>query len=134
MNKLPPCGAMLLIVASGFLWPNIARADHPGVTAAAIFVRQHFHEPIVVKDVATRAGMSVRSLQAEYPPRVGCTVKDDIQRSRLKRAERLLETTDLKLAAVASESGFKNAEYLCAVFQAKHHVTPQTWRVEHRQG
>lgn len=108
------------------------QCDHPGVTAAAIFVRQHSHKPISVRDVAEHANMSVRSLQLNYPQHVGRTVKDDIQAERLKRAQGLLENTDLKLAAAAAESGFGTVENLCRVFQANHRMTPNAWRMSRR--
>ena len=108
--------------------------DHPGVTAAAVFVRKNFQESITVADIAAHANMSLRTLQAEYPRRVGTTLKDDILKARLKRAQLLLERTDLKLSAVAAESGFGKAEYLCRVFQTHNHTTPQAWRQKHRPG
>jgi LacI family transcriptional regulator len=106
--------------------------DHAGVSAAALFIRNHYHEAISVTDVAAHAGMSLRSLHAEYTRRVGRTVKEAIITERLKRAESLLERTELKLAAVAAESGFGNPEHLCHVFQRTHHLTPQAWRQQRR--
>jgi LacI family transcriptional regulator len=125
--KIPPKGVIVGDSTGTF------RCDHPGVTAAALFIRKHFHEGIWVSDVAAHARMSVRTLQASYPKRVGCTVKEDIQRQRLRRAQDLLETTDLKLAAVALESGFGTLENLCRVFQSQHRITPHAWRMQQRR-
>jgi LacI family transcriptional regulator len=125
--KVPPKGVVVRSSTVTF------QCDHPGVTAAAIFVRQHFHESISVSDVAAHAKMSVRALQVNYPQRVGRTVKDDILCQRLKRAQTILENSDLKLAAVAMESGLGTLENLCRVFQANHRMTPLAWRMEHRR-
>lgn len=125
--KVPPKEVMVRQSTTTFT------CDHSGVTTAALFVRKHFHEAISVANVAAQAGMSVRSLQAEYPPRVGRTVKDDILRERLKRAQFLLERTDLKLAAVAVESGFGSPGYLCHIFQRIHRLTPNAWRQKYRR-
>lgn len=105
--------------------------DHAAVTAAALFVRRHFREPITVKEVAKQAGMSVRMLQAEYPIHVGRSVKEDILRHRMSSAQLLLERTNLKLEAVASEAGLGTAVNLCRMFQQKHGMTPNEWRREH---
>jgi len=56
-------------------------------------------------------------------------LREDIQRQRLRRAQGLLLGTDLKLAAVAVESGFGTLENLCRVFQSAHRMTPHAWRV-----
>lgn len=105
--------------------------DHPGVTSAARLICRRFQEPLTIPEVAAHACMSVRSLQAEYPRYVGCTVTDDIRRKRLKLAEDLLKSTDLKLDAIAMEAGLGSAAYLCRLFQAKHLMTPDTWRKQH---
>ena len=125
--KVPPKGVVVRDSTETF------RCDHAGVTAAALFIRRNFHEGISVSDVAAHAKMSVRTLQAGYPQRVGCTLKEDIQRQRLRRAQGILETTDLKLAAVAVESGLGSLENLCRVFQAYHRMTPLAWRMQHRR-
>ncbi len=127
LTKVPPKGVMGRSSTSTF------NCDHPGVTSAATFVRRHAHEPINVSDVAAHAKMPLRTLQNEYPRHVGRTVKDDIQVERLKHVLRLLEKTDLKLAAVASESGFGSPEYLIRVFQAHYKMSPIAWRKEHQR-
>lgn len=126
--KVPPKGVVARQSTMTF------SCDHPGVTAAALFIRRHFHEPISVKDVAAYARMSVRTLQTEYPLRIGRTVKDDILKERLNRAQFLLERTDFKLGAVAVESGFKSDQYLCHIFRQKHGTTPLAWRNVHAVG
>ena len=108
--------------------------DHPGVTAAAQFIRENFHRPIAVADVAAHARMPIRTLQSVYPEKVGMTVVDDIVRKRLQTAETLLERSNLKLAAVAIEAGFRSDQHLCRVFQRKHGVTPQSWRRQYQAG
>jgi LacI family transcriptional regulator len=127
LTKVPPRGVVIRNSTVTF------QCDHPGVTAAAMFVRQRFHEAISVRDVADHAGMSVRSLQVNYLQRVGRTVKDDILGERLKRARMILENSDLKLAAVAMESGLGTLENLCRVFQANHRMTPHAWRMKYRK-
>ena len=55
------------------------------------------------------------------------------RRARLKRAQMILENSDLKLAAVASETGVVSVENLCRIFQAKHRMTPLAWRTQYRR-
>jgi LacI family transcriptional regulator len=124
--KVPPKAVNVRRSTSTFM------CDHPGVTAAVLFIRNHFREPISMASVAAQVGMSVRSLHAEYARRMGRTVKEEIVRERLNRAQSLLARTEFKLAAVAAECGFGNPEHLCHVFQRTHSLTPQAWRQQHR--
>jgi hypothetical protein len=77
LTKVPPKEVIVRQSTSTFA------CDHPGVTAAAIFVRRHFHHPISVAEVATHAGMAVHTPQMRFTTRVGCAVKEDIERARL---------------------------------------------------
>jgi LacI family transcriptional regulator len=106
--------------------------DHPGVTAAALYIREHFHEDITVAGVARHVGMSMRSLQAEYPLRVGRTVKDDIIWERLKCAQGLLATTNLKVVTIATKAGFGTSAHFCHLFHRAFHLTPLEWRRQER--
>jgi LacI family transcriptional regulator len=127
LTKVLPKGVVIRNSTATF------RCDHPGVTEAALFVRKHFHESISVRDVAAHANMSLRTLQVYYLQKVGRTVKDDILQERLKRAQSILENSDVKLAAVAVESGFASVENLFRAFQIHHHMTPQAWRMRFRR-
>jgi LacI family transcriptional regulator len=125
ITKIPPKGVVVRHSTATF------SCDHPGVSAAALFIRQHFREAISVEDVAAQAGMSVRSLQAQYPVYRGRGVKEDILQHRLIEVQSLLERTSLKLAAIAAETGFGSDVYLCRFFQQEHGMTPLEWRARH---
>ena len=98
------------------------------VAAVVCRIRRDFAEPLSVTGLARDAGMSVRSLQSAFKDAVGHSLRDEIIRCRLERAEQLLEDTDLKLSAVAVESGLGDARSLTRFFHLKHHQTPHTFR------
>jgi transcriptional regulator GlxA family with amidase domain len=59
--------------------------------------------------LAQRARMSIRTLSRRFRAQVGTTPADWIARARVRHAQVLLETTELAVEQVASESGFGSA-------------------------
>lgn len=108
--------------------------DSPGINAAVVHIRQYFHETLRLAELARIAGLSERVFELEFKRRVGRTARAEIQRTRLAKAARLLRDTDLKLDAVAAESGFGTARKLCAVFADVHGTTPTAWRQRAQHG
>jgi transcriptional regulator GlxA family with amidase domain len=72
--------------------------------------------------------MSVRVFQSEFKRRVGHSARDELQRARLACAARLLRDSDLKLEAIAMESGFGSAAQLCRFFARAYGSSPNVWR------
>jgi transcriptional regulator GlxA family with amidase domain len=107
--------------------------DSPGITAAVLHLREHFHGPVRLATLARVAGMSERVFESEFKRRVGRSAREEIQRARLAAAGRLLRDTDLKLDAVAVESGLGSARKLCAIFAEAYGATPTAWRQRAKQ-
>jgi LacI family transcriptional regulator len=124
ITKVPPVG-----VVARYSTATIV-TDSAEITAAIALMRQHFHEPLHIAKLARRAGMSERVFQLEFKRRVGHSPREELRRVRTVRAMQLLRDTDLKLEAVAMESGFVTAERLCRAFSKAHGVTPNTWRTQ----
>jgi LacI family transcriptional regulator len=122
LTCVPPNGVVVRQSTTTFVCRN------PAVTAAAMFVRKNFRESISATQVAAAAGISLRRLQEEYPDYVGRSIKEDILFQRLRAVEQLLERTDLKLAAIAWETGLGSLEHLCKVFRRERGITPHEWR------
>jgi LacI family transcriptional regulator len=127
----PPRGKVIKIPVRGV----VARCstatfvtDSPGITAALLHLRERFQKPLRMSDLARVAGMSERLFGVEFKRRVGRSPRAEIQRARIACAARLLRDTDLKLDAIAVESGFGTAKKLCAVFAEAHGATPTAWR------
>jgi LacI family transcriptional regulator len=102
--------------------------DSPGITAAVRFLRENFRDPLRLAELARGAGYSKRTFESEFKRRVGRTPRDELQRVRLERVARLLRDTDLKLDAIAVESGFGSACQLCRVFVDMYGMSPKTWQ------
>ena len=72
--------------------------------------------------------VSRRVLDKKFQNHLGRTIHDEIMRTRLAEARRLLVETDHKLLVVAVRSGFAHAAQLCNLFKAAHGMSPMQYR------
>lgn len=102
------------------------------VNDVAAWATAHLDEPIRLRDLAERAHISERQLTRRFLEAYGRTPGDWLTRERLRRAQELLELTDLTIERVAAQSGFGTAAGLRAAFARHLHVAPsdyrRTWR------
>lgn len=111
----------------------LAVAD-PGLADALRFIRAHARQPIGVAQVARAAGLSRSSLERRFRAVFGRAPADEIRRVRLDLARRLLVETDLPMALVAEQSGFRDSGHLSEVFREMVNVTPTRFRKQFRIG
>jgi LacI family transcriptional regulator len=108
-------------------------ATDPEVAAALRLIRQHFHGPLTVGDVADRLSVSRSTLVRRFSAVLGHGFHDELVNSRLREAKRLLAGTDLSLDAVAANSGFVYQQQLSRVFRSRLKVSPAAYRAAHRR-
>jgi LacI family transcriptional regulator len=120
--KVPPHG-----VAARRSTATFVTKDR-GITAAVLYLREHFHTPLRIEQLARIAGMSKRVFEDQFRRSVGCSAREEIQRARMACAARLLRETDLKLDAIAVESGFGSGKYLSEAFSKFYGLGPSAWR------
>ena len=86
---------------------------------------QHPHQ---LDDLARRALMSRRTFTRRFREATGTTVGQWLQHQRLALAQRLLETTDKPIEAVAADAGFGSAVSLRQHFAAALRTSPTAYR------
>lgn len=91
---------------------------------------EHLAEPISVRDMAGRAGMSERSFYRRFSQAVGTTPSRFLENARLDKAKLLLEAGATvksvpRQVGFQSESGFRNA------FAARYKISPSHHRLMH---
>lgn len=96
------------------------------------FVENHLAAPIGVPDLAKSKNMErsryshyFRSVTGETPARFMTQV-------RLEAAARHLAETDATLDAIATQTGFADANHLCKVFRRHYHLSPGAYRKQLR--
>lgn len=88
----------------------------------------HLHEPIRLRDLAAHARLSERHLTRRFADAYGQSPGEWLTRQRLRRAQELLERTDLTIDNVAEQSGFGTGAGLRAAFARHLHVAPSDYR------
>ncbi|QIS02084.1 helix-turn-helix domain-containing protein [Nocardia brasiliensis] len=89
----------------------------PAMQPLLDWIEEHITEQLTLADIAAHAGLSVRTVQRRFESQLGTTVLHWILNARIRRAQRLLETTDLPIDRVAEQSGFGSVASL------RHHFT-----------
>ncbi len=102
-------------------------ADDP-LSAALAWALEHLDRPLGVDELAARAAMSRRTFTRRFRARLGASPLQWLLDQRTLLAQRLLETTDLPVEAVAHRAGFGSAVSLRAHFQRALGTTPSGYR------
>ena len=106
--------------------------DDPVVAAAMRFIREHVSEPISVADLSRQVFVSRRALEMRFEKVLGRPPHEEILRCRVARARELLISTDMKLSAISTASGFSSIRYMHRTFQRKLKQTPGEFRIANR--
>jgi transcriptional regulator GlxA family with amidase domain len=93
-----------------------------------VWMQEHLNEALTVDELARRALMSRRTFQRHFEAATGTTPYRWLLRGRIELAQRLLETSDLAVDAVAEASGFVGAANLRKHFAAILRTSPQAYR------
>ena len=107
---------------------DVLAIDDIDIRRALRLIRTRACDALVPDDVAAAASVSRRVLDRKFQKHLGRTIHDEIMRTRLAEARRLLVETDHKLLVVAVRSGFAHAAQLCNLFKAAHGMSPTQYR------
>jgi transcriptional regulator GlxA family with amidase domain len=103
-------------------------AVSPAVAEVQRWLPDHLTDDLGVEALAARAGMSARNFARVFRRETGTTPAAHVEELRVEAARRLLEDTDLTVAAVATNVGVKHAETLHRVFRRRVGTTPDSYR------
>jgi transcriptional regulator GlxA family with amidase domain len=90
--------------------PSIA--DNTAIGPLLIWLERNLDRELSLPTIARRAAMSTRSLSRRFREQVGATPAQWVVTTRVRRAQRLLETTGLSVEEVATDAGFRSASVL----------------------
>ena len=92
------------------------------------WLQAHLDQSVTVRDLAGRAAMSPRTFARRFLASTGLTPYQWIVRERIRLAQRLLETSDLPVDAVAVKTGFATAGNLRKHFSRTVRTSPHAYR------
>jgi LacI family transcriptional regulator len=102
------------------------------IARALRLIREQATTGIRVDAIARQVGLSRSVLQRRFRTLLQRSIHQEIVNTRIRRARELLVGSDLALAAVAEQCGFRHQQYLGAVFRARVGKTPAQVRAEAR--
>ena len=107
--------------------------EHDASTAPArTWALGHLDQPLSLRDLATRASMSLRTFTRRFRDETGISPAQWLTQQRIERARQLLENTDLPIDRVAAEAGFGTAASLRQQLHTTVGVSPRSYRVTFR--
>ena len=102
------------------------------VLAAENLFKNNLEKRFSLADLACQTGTTKGHLRRLFQAVHHCGPKTVMARLQIGHAEHLLASSDLKLEAVAAESGFANVSSFCKAFRRVHGLTPTDYRNSHR--
>ncbi len=83
-----------------------------------------------IENLAQGLNMSIRTLQRHLAA-AGTSYRKELSAARVRKAQRLLVGTDLKITAVALEVGCASSQHLSTLFRKSTGESPSEWRSAH---
>lgn len=105
-----------------------AAADPASLDHVLAWLDENSHCELTLDDVAARAGMSIRTLNQRFRDELDDTPFGWLTGTRVRRAQELLETSDIDVESVGRRVGLGSASNFRAVFVARVGVAPRAYR------
>jgi AraC family carnitine catabolism transcriptional activator len=107
--------------------PQPSNSDAAVARAQAI-MQAHIEEPLPCREVARRAGLSLRQLERRFKDELRCSLSQQYRQIRMAKAHQLLQQTQLSVTDVALSCGFSTPEYFCRSYRAVFGCSPSSDR------
>lgn len=103
--------------------------EHPLVTMAQEYIREHYTENLSLSQVAEKLGVSNGYLSTLLNQNMGCGFVDYLNQIRIDRACCYLRQSYLKNYEIAYKVGFQDEKYFSKVFKKVIGMTPKEYRM-----
>ncbi len=101
--------------------------DHLFAQALAVLDRRIANPP-GLSELADKLGTNERKLTEVFRQRVGMTVFDYFSELRLETARHLLESSGMRVQAIASHVGYRNAGDFTRAYRRRYSLSPREYR------
>jgi transcriptional regulator GlxA family with amidase domain len=98
------------------------------VAQAVEIMRRDYAKLLLIEDIATACGQSLRQLQRRFQTAFGVTPQEFLLKTRVLSAARMLETTALSVAEIARDCGFADQSAFTQHFRKRTGLTPTAYR------
>jgi AraC family transcriptional regulator of arabinose operon len=98
------------------------------VQEALLFIARHLDHPLRVGTIAEAVHLSPSRLSHLFQQQVSMPPARFVELHRIQRAQALLESSSLAIAAIAQATGYSNQFYFATRFKALAGMSPSDWR------
>ena len=143
LTVLPPEEREGLLALAGLVAAQLSalveHAGRPGVPGSRReqilnFIIAHLHRPTGLPELAAHLRLSVSRTSQLVRENFGCGFPRLLTRQRLEYARSLLVNSQLKIMAIATLCGFRDAAYFHRVFHRQEGLSPLVYRRRHQTG
>ncbi|HEY0416541.1 MAG TPA: helix-turn-helix domain-containing protein [Gaiellaceae bacterium] len=100
----------------------------PATSDVVAWASDNVANGLTVDDLARHASVSPRTLTRKFRAATGLPPGEWLQRERLRRAQALLEASDLPIEQVARKAGYESAVSMRSQFGLHLHTSPRAYR------
>ena len=98
------------------------------ISAAIIYILEHFRETITLKTTAEYLGLNISYLSSIFSKEMGKNFKTYVDELRFNYAEKLLSSTDIPITELCFKAGFSNYANFSRRFREKYGFSPKEMR------
>ena len=108
---------------------NVLKLDSSVLSSKIVsFLQENFTENFSVDELCKRFFLSEKTLYKIVKESTGVTVNGYVTGLRMQKARELLESTDVSVTEVASETGYYDYNYFIRVFRKSFGISPLQYR------
>jgi AraC family transcriptional regulator, transcriptional activator of pobA len=102
--------------------------NEPLLAEVFAYIEAHYREPISLKDIASKLGLTPGHLTTVVRRKTGRTAQSWIVERRMAAARQMLVETDQTVAQVGRSVGYGDPVYFSRTFRQTNGTTPLNWR------
>ncbi len=95
---------------------------------AMAFIRNHWREKPTLEDISQQVFLSKAYCSMLFKQETGMGITEYMSQVRVEHSKKLLRTTQISLASIATECGFHDQSYYTKVFQKQVGISPKKYR------
>lgn len=92
------------------------------------YIREHFEEKLTLPDIAAYFHMSAKYLSRYFKQHFNINFSDYVNKLRLSKAKKLLDTTDYSITEISLMCGYPSISYFIRSFRNAYGSTPLSYR------
>lgn len=100
----------------------------PKILAAVDYIKTNYSRAVTLEDIAEYAGISRIYLSQSFKKETGRNISDYLIQYRLKKAKKLLLTSNLKVYTIAEMCGFGSVQYFGQIFKKMTGFSPYQFK------